>query len=79
MLKQKEALIAAETFKDFCSLGLWRPEPLEGNKSQWSLKISANARLIIELDEANDLVVCTAVEVKGVCDYHGDKNNWYIQ
>ena len=70
MMKQMAALIAAENFGDFLSLRLWHPEPLEGSESRWSLRISANARLIIELD---------AVEVKGVCDYHGGKNNWYIQ
>lgn len=80
MMKQMAALIAAENFGDFLSLRLWHPEPLEGSESRWSLRISANARLIIELDATNDtVVICTAVEVKGVCDYHGGKNNWYIQ
>ena len=41
--------------------------------------ISANARLILEPDATEETVmICTEVEVEGVVDYHGDKDNWFI-
>lgn len=46
---------------------------------RYSLHVAPNARLIIEPNAAQDTVmICTEVEVKGVSDYHGNKENWYI-
>ena len=37
------------------------------------------ARLIIELNATEETVrLCEEVEVEGVNDYHGGKENWYI-
>ena len=41
--------------------------------------MAPNERLIIEPNAAQDTVmICTEVEVKGVSDDHGNKENWYI-
>ena len=78
--KHMDRLEAAECFGDFLSLGLGRPELLSGYKiPRYSLHVSANARLIIELDATSETIkICTTVEVEGVSDYHGGKDNWYI-
>ena len=40
---------------------------------------AANVRLIIEPNAEQDTVmICTEIEVEGVSDYHGSKENWYI-
>lgn len=78
--KHMDRLEAADTFGDFLSLGLGRPEPLTGYvQIRYSLRVSPNARLIIEPNATEDTVtICSEIEVEGVCDYHGDKENWYI-
>lgn len=78
--KHMNHLEAAEQFGDFLKLRLGKPEPLSGYQNiRYSLHISANVRLIIEPCATQDtLLVCTEIEVKGVCDYHGRKENWYI-
>ena len=79
-LQRKLPFKAAECFGDFLQLGLGRPEQLEGTQRiRYSLRISANARLILEPDATEETVmICTEVEVEGVVDYHGDKDNWFI-
>ena len=78
--KHMDRLEAAECFSDFLSLGLGRPEQLSGYADiRYSLRIAANARLIIALDATKDTIeTCTEVAVEGVIDYHGYKENWYI-
>lgn len=78
--KHMDRLEASECFGDFLALGLGKPEQLSGYEGiRYSLHVSANARLIIELDATKETVkICTEVEVEGVSDYHGDKENWYI-
>ena len=79
--KTMDRLVAADKFGDFLSLGLGKPEQLTGRSEQirYSLHISANSRLIIELNATYDtIVICSEIEVEGVCDYHGSKENWYI-
>jgi len=73
-------LEASDNFGVFLSLGLGHPESLSGYKiPTYSLRITANVRLIIELKtDDEDVKNCEEIEVKGVCDYHGDKENWYI-
>ena len=68
--KHMDRLKAAECFGDFLKLRLGKPEQLEG---------AANVRLIIEPNAEQDTVmICTEIEVEGVSDYHGSKENWYI-
>lgn len=78
--KLMDQLVAADNFGIFLSLGLGKPEQLSGYKQiTYSLHAYANVRLIIELNANQDTVkICEEIEVKGVSDYHGDKDNWYI-
>ena len=46
---------------------------------RYSLHIAPNVRLILEPNATQDTVmICTEIEVEGVSDYHGSKENWYI-
>lgn len=78
--KHLNNLEAAECFGDFLNLGLGKPELLSGySRVRYSLHIAANVRLIIEpITKQNEIANCTEIEIKGVSDYHGDKENWYI-
>lgn len=78
--KLMNQLTAADNFGIFLSVGLEKPEQLSGYKEiTYSLRVTANVRLIIELNATEDTVkICEEIEVEGVGDYHGEKNNWYI-
>lgn len=78
--KHMDRLRAAECFGDFLALGLGKPERLEGYKQiRYSLHVAPHARLIIELNADQDtIMICSEVEIEGVSDYHGSKENWYI-
>lgn len=78
--KYLDYLEAAECFGDFLSLRLGKPEQLKGYAQiRYSLHITPNVRMIIEPNATQDtIMLCTEIEVKGVSDYHGSKENWYI-
>ena len=78
--KHMDRLAAAECFGDFLKLGLGKPEQLTGYQNiRYSLHISPNVHLILELNAEQDTVmICNEIEVEGVSDYHGSKENWYI-
>ena len=78
--KHMNHLRAAECFGDFLKLGLGKPEQLTGYRQiRYSLHIAPNARLILEPNATQDTVmICTEIEVEGVSDYHGSKENWYL-
>lgn len=78
--KHMDRLRAAEYFGDFLALGIGKPEQLNGYKNiRYSLRVAPHVRLIIELNAGQDTVmICTEIEVEGVCDYHGSKEDWYI-
>ena len=78
--KHLNNLEAADCFGDFLKLGLGRPEQLTGYEQiRYSLRVSANARLIIEPNATQDtIMICDEIEIEGVSDYHGGKENWYI-
>lgn len=78
--KHLDRLRAAAVFGDFLKLNLGHPEQLKGkNAGKYSLHITGNVRLIIEPSEKGEAVrICEVVQIKGVADYHGDKENWYI-
>lgn len=78
--KHIDRLLAADCFGDFLKLGLGKPEQLTGYKNiRYSLHVSQNVRLIIEPNaDDNTVMICTEIEIEGVCDYHGSKENWYI-
>lgn len=78
--KHLDNLEAADCFGDFLKVGLGRPEQLKGYEQiRYSLHISANVRLIIEPNATQDtIMICEEIEIEGVSDYHGGKENWYI-
>ncbi len=78
--KQMNYLEAADTFGDYLQLGLGKPEPLSGFANiRYSIHVTANVRLIVEPNATQDTVlICDEIEVEGVTDYHGSKENWYI-
>lgn len=78
--KHMNNLQASDNFEIFLSLGLGHPERLVGyDNPTYSLRITQNVRMIIEVkSDQNEVMICSEIEVEGVCDYHGDKNNWYI-
>ena len=78
--KHMDWLESADCFGDYLALGIGRPEQLKGYKNiRYSIHISGNVRLIIEPNATQDTVkICNEVEVEGVSDYHGNKENWYI-
>lgn len=78
--KHMNRLMAAECFGDFLKLGLGKPEMLTGFEHiRYSLHVAPHVRLILEPDADQETVmICTEIEVEGVCDYHGSKENWYI-
>ena len=70
--KHIERLKAAETFDDFLKLNLGHPEPLSGDGlGKYSIRITGNVRLIIK-------PLVNVVNIEGVVDYHGSKENWFI-
>ena len=78
--KHLDHLETADCFGDFLSLGLGRPEQLTGYAHiRYSIRISGNVRLIVEPNATqNTVMICEEIEIQGVSDYHGDKENWYI-
>ena len=78
--KHMDRLEAAECFSDFLKLGLGQPEQLEGYAQiRYSVRVSKNVRLILEPNATQETVmICSEIEVEGVSDYHGGKDNWYI-
>lgn len=81
--KYYDHLKAADNFSIYLSVGLGKPHPLKGDKKGWyGVWITSNFRLILEPKTSdysvNGLMSCDVVEVKGVSDYHGGKDNWII-
>lgn len=79
--KTIDRLESADKFGDFLKLGLGKPERLKGSSKQiiYSVHVDQNVRMIFGLNATNDTVlICSELEIKGVCDYHGSKENWYL-
>lgn len=79
--KRIEQISASSSFYAYLDTKLGKPERLSGKDSnEYSIHITANYRLIVEPItkgfEKDDLLNCDSVYVKGVVDYHGDKENW---
>ncbi len=76
-------LEAAKDFSVYLSVGSGKPHPLYENKKGWyGAKITGSVSLLF-MPETDDLSPeglrnCKAVELKGVLDYHGGKDNWLI-
>ena len=85
--KVKRRLNELQAYENFYSylttFGLGRPHQLKGEFSNcFGIDITKNYRLIVEplcenLD-MDSLKECKTIKIKGVVDYHGEKNNWII-
>ena len=79
VVKIINALEAAETFSGYLSTGYAKPHTLTNSDGCYGLSVSKNVRMVVKPNLINNSIeICTEVDVKGVCDYHGDKENWYI-
>ena len=76
-------LKAMPTFLDYVSVAPGRPHLLKGDlHGCCAVSLASNTRLIVRphcegLDQES-LKMCEVALVKGVCDYHGEKNEWII-
>ena len=66
---------ACENFKEYMNTGLGIPHPLSNKlKDYYAIRITGNYRLIVRPESlSSDKII-----IKGVLDYHGDKNEWII-
>lgn len=78
--KHIDRLKAAETFGDFMSLGVGHLEALKGkNLGKYSVRVNGNIRMILEPVRIGERIeISVEIIVKGVVDYHGGKDNWFI-
>lgn len=81
--KRKNQMEAAPNFKSYLSYHIGNPHLLHGDlEGLYGVDINAHTRLIIEpMSEdlsAESLAKCDTVILKGLVEYHGDKNEWLI-
>lgn len=83
MLRLKQ-LEAAENFNMYLTkIALGKPHPLNCDLDNcFGISITGNYRIVVEplytkLD-IESLKECKVVKIKGVLDYHGEKNEWLI-
>ena len=77
-------LQSAKNFNEYLTkVQIGKPHQLEGEFSRcFAISITANYRLIVEPLNTNldleSLKKCEVLDIKGVLDYHGGKNEWII-
>lgn len=83
--KRYNHIVAFTSFSALQQSGIGKMESLEGDlKGSYSLRVSANYRLIIKLKakdlRAESLKNCDTLIIEGVIDYHGKgkKFSWII-
>jgi len=82
--KRINELKAADTFAKYLSFGIGKPHSLEGIafKDCYGISIDAHRRLVVkpiaENTSAEALAECKTVEIRGIVEYHGAKNEWII-
>ena len=83
--KRYNQIVSFSSFFNFQQSGLGKMESLEGDrKGSYSLRVSANYRLIIKPKtsdrSAESLKKCDTLIIEGVIDYHGKgkKFSWII-
>ena len=75
---------AADNFNQYVTkIGFGKPHPLIGNLDKcYGISITANYRIVVEPLETEldmeSLKNCKVINIKGVLDYHGGKNEWII-
>lgn len=84
-IKQRmNQLEATENFHQYLTKNPFgKPHPLEGDLDKcYGISITGNYRIVVEpLDTKLDiesLKNCKVLNIKGVLDYHGGKNEWII-
>jgi len=82
IVKRVNELKAFNNFQELLNSSIGKPERLT-NSEYYSLRIDKNYRLIIKpvikVYSAEEFLMCESIEIKGVVDYHGGKNNWIIK
>lgn len=84
IIKRLNQLKASNNFYEYLKyINLGSPHHLKGDLNNcYGISISANYRLIIEplgtKCDFESLKECVSINVKGVIDYHGGKNEWII-
>lgn len=77
-------LEAAENFNQYLTkIGFGKPHQLMGNLDKcFGISITANYRIVVEPLETEldieSLKNCKILNIRGVLDYHGGKNEWII-
>lgn len=84
-IKQRmNQLEATDNFNEYLTkIALGKPHPLEGDLDKYyGISITANYRIVVEPLETKldleSLKNCKVLNIKGVLDYHGGKNEWII-
>ena len=73
--KRYNQLEACKNFSEYMEIGLGVPHPLNNDlKDYYGIKITGNYRLVVKPESlgSEELII------KGVLDYHGNKNEWII-
>lgn len=66
---------ASENFQQYINTGLGIPHPLNNDlKGYYGIRITGNYRLIVKPETLGSKKIL----IKGVLDYHGNKNEWII-
>lgn len=81
--KRVNQLMAAKNFGDYRKTGLGKPHFLSGNlKGCVAISLTGNLRLIImpviDVSDFKYVDRCEKLIIKGVVDYHGQKEEWII-
>lgn len=77
-------LEATENFNMYLTkVALGKPHPLTGDLDNcFGISITGNYRIVVEPLYTNldmeSLKECKVIKIKGVLDYHGEKNEWLI-
>lgn len=79
--KRIDILKAASKFENVLSLKSGKLESLSGNlTSYYKMDLSKNYRLIFKPEKiSDDIRDCIVVTIIGICDYHGQKEEWKIK
>ena len=70
--KRIDSFIAATSYDEILALNIGKPHSLTGDLFGFhAITMTANVRLIYKVSD-------NTIILKGVCDYHGQKQNWII-
>lgn len=84
IIMRMHQLEAADNFNLYLTkIPLGNPHPLKGDfENCYGISITANYRLVVEplytRKDLESLKECNYIKIKGVLDYHGEKNEWII-